>query len=68
MGRRHRRADDRGLVTFDRKYRKDAFYFYKANWNPDEPFVYIAERRWDRRVKRTQTLKVYSNHRKSKCC
>ena len=45
----------------DRKYRKDAFYFYKANWNPDEPFVYIAERRWDRRVKRTQTLKVYSN-------
>ena len=54
-------VDDRGLVTFDRKYRKDAFYFYKANWNPDEPFVYIAERRWDRRVKRTQTLKVYSN-------
>ena len=58
MGRRHRRRRPR---TFDRKYRKDAFYFYKANWNPDEPFVYIAERRWDRRVKRTQTLKVYSN-------
>ena len=32
-------VDDRGLVTFDRKYRKDAFYFYKANWNPDEPFA-----------------------------
>ncbi|MFQ8805000.1 MAG: glycoside hydrolase family 2 TIM barrel-domain containing protein [Alistipes indistinctus] len=61
-------VDDRGLVTFDRKYRKDAFYFYKANWNPDEPFVYIAERRWDRCVKRTQTLKVYSNAPKSKCC
>ena len=54
-------VDDRGLVTFDRKYRKDAFYFYKANWNPDEPFVYIAERRWHRRTKPEQTLKVYSN-------
>lgn len=54
-------VDDRGLVTFDRKYARTPFYFYKANWNPDEPFVYIAERRWDRRVKRTQTLKVYSN-------
>ena len=54
-------VDDRGLITFDRKYRKDAFYFYKANWNPDEPFVYIAERRWHRRSKPEQTLKVYSN-------
>ncbi len=54
-------VDDRGVITFDRKYCKDAFYFYKANWNPDEPFVYIAERRWNHRTKRTQTLKVYSN-------
>lgn len=38
--------DDRGLVTFDRKYRKDAFYFYKANWNKAEPMVYIAQKRW----------------------
>ena len=53
--------DDRGLVTFDRKYRKDAFYFYKANWNKAEPMVYIAQKRWTPRVKTTQTIRVYSN-------
>ncbi len=42
--------NDCGLVTFDRKYRKDAYYLYKANWNKHEPFVYIAERRLDRHV------------------
>lgn len=53
--------DDRGLVTFDRKYRKDAFYFYKANWNPNSPFVYITEKRWDERSGLVQNIKVYSN-------
>lgn len=53
--------DDRGLVTFDRKYRKDAFYFYKANWNKAEPMVYIAEKRWNQRGKTTQAVRVYSN-------
>ncbi len=53
--------NDHGLVTFDRKYRKDAFYFYKANWNSDDRFVYIAQRRWDSREKAVQELKVYSN-------
>ncbi len=37
--------NDKGLVTYDRKTKKDAFYFYKANWNDSEPFVYIAGRR-----------------------
>ena len=31
-------------MTFDRKVKKDAFYFYKANWNP-EPMLYIAGKR-----------------------
>ncbi len=53
--------NDLGLVTFDRKYRKDAYYFYKANWNHTTPFVYIAERRWDTRRRTTQQIKVYSN-------
>lgn len=53
--------DDRGLVTFDRKYKKDAFYFYKANWNNSEPMVYIAERRWNERAKPKQNIRVYSN-------
>ena len=37
--------NDKGLVTFDRKVKKDAFYFYKANWNTHDKFVYLANRR-----------------------
>lgn len=54
-------ASTTGVVTFDRKYRKDAFYFYKANWNRTEPTVWIAEKRWNRRPRTTQTVRVYSN-------
>jgi beta-galactosidase len=53
--------NDHGLVTFDRKDRKDAFYLYKANWNTTQPFVYITGKRLDARTSRTQTIKVYSN-------
>ena len=54
--------NDSGLVTFDRKYRKDAYYLYKANWNTTEPFVYIAERRWAARNQKTQNIMVFSNN------
>lgn len=54
-------TNDYGLVTFDRKDRKDAYYLYKANWNSSDPFVYITEKRRDTRSSRTQTVKVYSN-------
>ena len=53
--------NDYGMVTFDRKYCKDAYYFYKANWNTTDPFVYISERRWDKRRQRNQNVRVYSN-------
>ena len=53
--------NDKGLVTFDRNVRKDAFYFYKANWNKKEPFVYIAEHRNHVRSQAEQQIKVYSN-------
>ena len=53
--------NDKGLVTVDRKVKKDAFYFYKANWNSADKFVYIAERRNDKRTNPTQNIKVYSN-------
>ena len=53
--------NDCGVVTFDRKYCKDAYFFYKANWNRDEGFVYIAERRWQSRRNNVQNIKVYSN-------
>ena len=52
--------NDKGLVSFDRKTRKDAFYFYKANWNP-EPMVYLAEKRIVKRSKPEQTCMVFSN-------
>ncbi|MDR1670987.1 MAG: DUF4982 domain-containing protein [Alistipes sp.] len=54
-------VDDRGLVTFDRKDRKDAFWLYKAVWNDTEPFVRIAGSRLDSRTERRQTIRVYSN-------
>ena len=50
-----------GLVSYDRKDKKDAFYFYKANWNALDPFVHIAEKRWDERANPQQTVTVYSN-------
>jgi beta-galactosidase len=50
----------KGLVTYDRKVKKDAFYWYKANWNP-EPMVYIAGRRNNKRVNALTTVTVYSN-------
>lgn len=53
--------NDHGLVTFDRKDRKDAYYIYKANWNDSSPFVYIAGKRLDVRTSRRQQIRVYSN-------
>lgn len=52
--------NDKGLVTYDRKNKKDAFYFYKANWNP-EPMIYITSRRFSERTDATVQVKVYSN-------
>ena len=52
--------NDKGLVTYDRKTKKDAFYFYKANWS-DEPVLYIAERRFTERTNAVTDVKIYSN-------
>jgi beta-galactosidase len=56
----HLGRNDKGLVTYDRKIKKDAFYFYKANWS-DEPVVYITERRFTPRNFDHSPVKVYSN-------
>lgn len=50
----------KGLVTFDRKTKKDAFYLYKAHWSSD-PFVHICGKRFANRCGETMTVKVYSN-------
>ena len=52
--------NDKGLVTRDRKVCKDAFYFYKANWN-EEPMVYIEGRRNTLRLRPQTEVMVFSN-------
>jgi beta-galactosidase len=55
--------NDKGLVSYDRKTKKDAFYFYKANWS-DEPTLYITSRRFTERTNAVTDVKVYSNAKK----
>lgn len=50
----------KGLVTFDRKYKKDSFYAYKA-WLSDEPFVHICSKRYVDRVEPVTKITVYTN-------
>ena len=50
----------KGLVTFDRKIKKDSFYIYKAWWS-SEPFVHICGKRFVDRVETITEVKVYSN-------
>jgi beta-galactosidase len=50
----------KGLVTFDRKYKKDSFYAYKA-WLSDEKFVHICGKRYIDRVEDVTKVTVYSN-------
>ena len=52
--------NDKGLITYDRKVQKDAFWFYKANWNP-EPMVYISARRFTQRWEAQTDVRVYTN-------
>ncbi|MBE7084022.1 MAG: glycoside hydrolase family 2 protein [Clostridiales bacterium] len=50
----------KGLITMDRKYKKDAFYAYKA-WLSDEPFVHLCGKRYIDRVEDVTKVTVYSN-------
>lgn len=53
----------KGLITFDRKRKKDAFYWYKANWN-DEPMLYLANRRDSIRHESNTKIQAFSNLKK----
>lgn len=50
----------KGLVTIDRKYKKDAFYAYKA-WLSKEPFVHLCGKRYVERVEEVTKVTIYSN-------
>ena len=52
----------KGLVTFDRKTKKDSFYLYKAWWSED-PFVHICAKRFAERTRNEIEVKVYSNRK-----
>lgn len=53
--------NQKGLVTMDRKLKKDAFYLYKANWNKTDKFVHLCGSRYKDRVEAETEVKVYSN-------
>ena len=50
----------KGLITFDRKTKKDSFYLYKAYWSR-EPFVHICSKRYEDRTEDRIPVKVYTN-------
>lgn len=50
----------KGLVTYDRKIKKDAFFFYKANWS-EAPTLHINGRRYVDRAYRVTNVRIYSN-------
>lgn len=53
-------VNDKGLISMDRKVRKDAYYWYQANWS-GKPMVYISSRRHVERAVPEAEVKVYSN-------
>ena len=55
-----RGRNNKGLVTFDRKIKKDAFYLYKAYWS-DEKFFHLVGERYNLRKIGEQSFRVYSN-------
>jgi beta-galactosidase len=56
--------NDKGLVSYDRKTRKDAFYFYRANWSA-EPTLYLTSRRFTERTNAVTDVKIYSNAKRA---
>ncbi len=51
---------DKGLVTYDRATKKDAFYYYKSNWT-NSPVLWLTSKRWTTRTSNKTDVKVYSN-------
>ena len=52
--------NNKGLVTYDRQIKKDAFFIYKAYWS-DEKFIHLCGRRYKDRAAEKTDIKVYSN-------
>lgn len=57
-------VNHKGLVSFDRKIRKDAFYLYKAYWS-SEPFIHLCGKRYVDRAENMTEIKVYTNQERA---
>lgn len=55
--------NDKGLITSDRQLKKDAFFFYRANWS-DSSVLYLTSRRFTERTNALTDVKIYSNAKK----
>ncbi len=55
------RLNTKGLLCYDHVTKKDAYYFFKANWNKSDKFIYLTSKRFTQRNKPTQQIKAYSN-------
>ncbi len=54
--------NDKGLITYDRKVKKDSFYLYKAYWSED-PFIHLASKRYIYRCEDETNVIVYTNQK-----
>lgn len=55
--------NQKGLVSFDRSIKKDAFYYYKAKWS-EQPFLHICSKRFKKRSRAMVSIKIYTNLQK----
>ncbi|MCR5761683.1 MAG: glycoside hydrolase family 2 protein [Sphaerochaetaceae bacterium] len=56
--------NQKGCVSFDRTYRKDAYYLYKATWNKKDEFIHLCGKRYKNRAEDETEVKVYTNRDK----
>ena len=59
--------NNKGLMTMDRKVKKDSYFVYQAYWSKD-PMIHIAGKRYAQRAGETTTIKVYSNQDEVTLC
>ena len=59
--KRHSGVNHSGVVCFDHTTPKDAYYLYRAMWNPDEATLHIADGSWRERRDTLQQIDVYSS-------
>lgn len=52
--------NNKGLMTMDRKIKKDSYYVYQAYWSK-KPMLHLCGKRYAQRAGETTEIRVYSN-------